>query len=385
MKKQPITIRLISVCAMAVGLVFMLVGFLGGAKYNVIAGSNGAHIVNSTPHTLKDLTLDAFQSVDLSVSQSNIEFIPSEHYGVDICYYDDTNEQTYTVENGTLKISDAQGSKPQFLWFNMNLSNLQTPNTIKIYLPPDASLKNIKVQSSMGSLKFDRVISENTEIHLDSGSLQMHDTVCGNATIDLHNGSSTMQNVKVKNLSFENAYGKSSFERLTLDSAQDSTIKAQNGEITIKDLTSAGPILLNDTYGSIHVDGMKANSVKSTLQNGNYEILNSEIKDLTIENSMGGIVISKLQSNGLNLKSGNGSITVDGELKGVSTIKSNLGSVNVKTALAQNQYNYDFISSHGGVKINGQKQEENIRQNSGAENSLSISCGNGDIDVNFQP
>lgn len=382
MKKQPKSILLISVYAIAAGLVFMLAGFLGGAKFSsVTIEPNGFHLSDPASHTLKNLNLAAFKSINLEVSQSNIEFISSEHYGVDICYCGDT-KPTYTLENGTLKISDTQNSSPKL--YIMNFNSTQNPNTVKIYLPSNVSLANINIQSRLGSLKFDNLVCENTNIRLDFGELQMHSASCGNAKINLHNGSSTIQNVKVKNLSYENEFGQSNFESLTVDSTKDSTIKSHNGEISIKNLTSSGPLFLDDAYGSILVDGMAANSVKSTLGNGTYEIANSQVKDLTVENSYGGISISKLQSKGLNLQSGNGSISLEGELKGNSIIKSKYGEVNVKTSLPKNQYNYDFTSTHGNVEINGEKQEASLRQNSNAVNSLSIFCGNGDVLVDFQ-
>ncbi|MDF2632112.1 MAG: hypothetical protein K0Q85_708 [Caproiciproducens sp.] len=384
MKIQSKTLLRVSAAAMALGLILLSVGYFSGAKYSVAAGRNGIHVIDSTPHSVKNLTLEPFQSIDVEVGQTDIELIHSDHYGVDIQYYGDTELPQYTVENGTLKISDTPAQKAGFLWLNMNFNFMQTQNIIKIYLPANTSLKNIKVQNNTGSFQLNGITAEKADIHLDFGSLQIRNAVLGDTSIVLQNGSSTIQNTDVKNLSFANDFGKSSFENFKTDSVTNSTIKAKNGQIDITNFSSTGPLLLEDKFGGIRVDGMKAESVKSTMQNGKLEMYHSQINDLTAENSFGEINLNDLTSNGLNLKSGNGSISLNGTPKGSSTIKSDFGKVTVKTSLTQSKYNYDFSTNFGSVKINGQSAGNNVRQNNSTENALSIHCQNGGFDADFQ-
>lgn len=382
MKIQSKTIFRISAAAMALGLVFLSIGYFSGAKYAVSAGRNGVHILDTTPHVLTNLTLDSFESIDVNAGQANVEFIQSDHYGVNIRYYDEKNPPVYSIDSGSLKIADTQES--QSSWFHFDLFPFQNEDTIQIYLPKSIPLKNIKVQSSSGRVQLDGITSEKADLHLDFGSLDLRNAVLGDTSIILQNGSSAIQNLSVKNLSFSNDFGKSSFENIEVDSATNSAIKADNGEINITSLTSTGPLVLEDKFGGVHVDGMKAGSFKSTLQNGKFEMSHSQINDLTVQNSFGEISLSDLTSNGLNLQNQNGSIALDGSLKGISTIKSDFGKVTVKTSLAQSSYNYDFSTDFGKVKINDQSTGNNVRQNTGAQNSLTIQCQNGGIDANFQ-
>jgi len=384
MKIQSKTLLRVSAASMALGLILLSVGYFSGAKYSVAAGKNGIHVIDSTPLSVKNLTLEPFQSIDMNVGQADIELIYSDHYGVDIQYYGDTDLPQYTVENGRLEVSDTSLQETGFLWLNMNFNFMQTQNIIKIYLPANTSLKSIKVQNNTGSFHLNGVTAEKADIHLDFGALQIINAVLGDTSIVLQNGSSTIQNTDVKSLSFSNDFGKSSFENLKTDSFNTSTIKAENGQINITNFSSTGPLLLEDKFGGIRVDGMKAGSVKSTMQNGKLEMYHSQINDLTVENSFGDINLNDLTSNGLNLKNGNGSISLNGTLKGSSTIKSDFGKVTLKTSLAQSKYNYDFSTDFGSMKINGQSTGNNVSQNNNTENTLSIHCQNGGIDAEFQ-
>ena len=381
MKIQFKTIFRISAAAMALGLIFLCIGFFSGAKYAVSAGRSGVHILDTTPHVLTNLTLDSFESIDVNAGQANVEFIQSDHYGVNMRYYDDKNPPAYSIDNSTLKIEDAQ--KSQSTWFHFDLYPFQNEDTIQIYLPKSTPLKNVKVQSDSGRVQMDGLTAEKADLRLDFGSLELRNADFGDTSIILQNGGSTIQNVKVKNFAFSNDFGKSSFENIKADSIASSTIKADNGEISITNFTSTGPLALEDQFGDVHVDGMQVGSFKSTMQNGKFGMTHSQINDLSVQNSFGEINLSDLTSNGLNLKNQNGSISLDGALKGISTIKSDFGKVTVKTSLAQSSYNYDFSTYFGKVKINGQSTGSNTHQNTGAENSLTIQCQNGGIGVNF--
>jgi len=377
------TVWFYSGCAMVLGLVLAVIGFFSGASLtNVTFGKNGFQVADTTPHTINQENLDVFNSMDLDIKDGNVEFVPSDHYGVLITYFGDEDQYSCTEKSGTLIINDKK-SQSDISFFNFGFSPLTSQNTVKIYMPKTAVFQNIKIKNSYGDLAAGNFTSNSTDIQLPFGKLSLTNADCGTASFTLGNGESRLQNIKTNSLIFKNSFGRSSFENITVASEGKAKIDAQNGSVSINNF-NAGFLELNDSFGGVTLNTLNLSQFKSKIGNGALKIENSSIETSEIEDSFGGIYITGLESNGASIKSGNGKIVLEGALKGKNIIQSNLGGVSVKTSVEQSKCSYNLSSKLGDVKLNGEKIGSNKVQSTDSEISLSISSNNGSVSLDFQ-
>lgn len=307
--------------------------------------------------------------------------ILSDRYGVNITYYGNNNKFTCGVENGTLKITGTEKSSVTVLSFDF--TPMTYKNTVKIYIPKNTKFKNLKVKDSAGRFVAAGFTAENTDIDIPYGDLKLSDADCGDTLIKTSSGKSSLKNITAKNIDYKNNYGYSSFENINISTESNVKIDAQNGAILLNKFT-CGNLEVDNDYGSVNIDSLKAANLKSNMQNGKLAMKDSTIGNSEIQNSYGSIEISGLTSGGASVKCSNGSIWLSGALKGKTDVHSDYGSVNVETSIPKSKYSYNASSSYGSVSVDGEKAESGMYQSVGAENTLSATTKNGSVSVNFQ-
>lgn len=375
-------ILLISACAMALGLLLAAAGYFNGASLAVnVGGRGGVHITDRTPHTLAQESLSAFDSIDLNIEQGDVEFVPSDHYGVVITYYDSNQQYTSTVTNSTLNITETSGRFP-FSLINFGIFTQDLEDTVKIYIPESTQFRNLKIQNQYGDFKAAGFTSHSTNIQLSFGQLDLSDFSCGSTSITLQNGEGNLKNISADSLTYQNDYGDSTFENITVTTDSKSKIEAQNGTVIIKKFNS-GDLEINDDYGDVNLDAVTLSKLKSTMGNGSFTINNSTVADSEVKNSYGDINAAGLMSNGASIECQNGTISLSGTLKGNTTVHSDFGDATVRTSLPQEQYSYRISSELGDVTINGEKAARNTSQQVKTGDSITISSSAGSASLNF--
>ncbi len=369
----------ICACVIAGGLVLAAVGFFNGANLNTTFDLNGTKNNRGTPHEIKKENLAAFESIDLSIRDGNIEFIPSDHYGIVINYHGDADRFTCTDESGILTVTDKsiQLVQVQIGFFQNN------NDSVKIYLPKDTQMKNLMIKNQFGNFTAANFNSATTNINLSCGTLKLTDAVCGKTDLTLNSGKSDLINIKTDTLKYRNDLGSCNFENVTVSGSEQASIHASSGAITMKNCTG-NSIEINDNLGSVTLDGLNASHLKSDLSSGSLKMNSCTIGNLEANSSLGSIDIQQLDSNGVNITCSSGEINLQGALKGSNTVHSNLGSVSVKTTLPQNQYKFKASSDLGKVTVNGSEEGKNITQTGNTENSLEVTTDSGAVTLDFQ-
>jgi DUF4097 and DUF4098 domain-containing protein YvlB len=373
--------RLLQICAcvIAVGIVLATVGFFTGANLSMTFGMNAVKTSGDAPQEIKKESLAAFESIDLSIRNGDIELIPSDHYGIVINYHGEADRFTCTDENGTLTVTDknVQPIQIQIGFFQNN------NDSVKIYLPKDTQIKNLKIKNRLGNFTAANFTSVVTNIDLSCGGLMLSDAACGKTDLTLSNGKSDLINVKTETLKYQNALGSCNFENVTVSGSEKTTIHASSGAVSMKNCT-AGPTEITDSLGSVTLDGLNVPQLKSDLSSGSLKMNGCTVGNLEANNSLGSVDIQQLNSNGVNIKCSSGKIELEGTLKGNNTVYSNLGSVSVKTTLPQDQYKFKASSDLGEVTVNGSREGKNITQTGSAENTLEVTTDSGSVKLDFQ-
>ena len=360
MKNNKNKIWLICACAMVLGLILGIIGFVCGGARAVNVNQSGIHISSGALQTIKDLNLNAFQSIDLDTKDFNIEFVQSEHYGIEISYYNDDHQPTYSVENGTLKASD--GEQNQF--YNLNFGFFWHPNTMKIYLPKNVSLKDVTIKNASGSINIADFSAQTTNIGLSSGNLTMHDAASNTLTITLSSGNITLENVNS-------------------ETAENTKIESQSGWINIKNLSSK-TLAVSAKSGNIDLKGITTSQFSSDSKSGNTTIQNSKIGNSNLESQSGNLIATDITTDSLTAKCSSGYVKFNGALGGKTDLQASSGNVDFSTSIAEDQYSYGLTARSGNIRVNGDGDADHTKLNNGAANELTINTKSGNINADFQ-
>lgn len=361
MNSRKHTVQVIAGSAMALGLILGILGyFFGGAK-TVNIDRNGFHISSGELHTLKDLNLEPFQSINLDTNSFHVEFVQSEHYGIEINYYNSCNP-TYSVENGTLKASD--GEKNSF--FSLNFGILWYPNTLKVYLPKNVSLKDITIKNASGNIDIGNFSAQSTNIQLFSGNLTMHDASSNTLIAALSSGNVVLENINQAQAESESVKleSKSGWIGIQNLSTKNFSVSAASGNIDLKKLTAA--------------------KFSSDCISGNTTVQNSSIGNAVFGSRSGNITAENVTTDGLTAKCSSGSINLKGTLKGKTNLDASSGNVNFATSISEDQYSYGLSALSGSIHINGNSGASHTKLDSSAANELIINTKSGNIHADFQ-
>jgi len=329
----------IAACAMALGLIIGGIGFLSGGAKSLAVGENGIHLLNEKPYTIKNPNLASFQSLDFDIQSADVDFIKSDHYGIEICYSGDTRKPSYTVKNGTLKVNNSK--KHEFVLFNMDFGIFSHANTIKVYFPANVSLKDIIIKNASGDLNLGGYTAQTTDINAPFGNVTMHDVISDTLSMTISSGDGILRNVNSKK------------------------------------------VKVNDYFGDITIDNMTASQLTSVMKSGDYTIRNSKVGSANITNKFGSIDASNMTTNQLIAECDSGDMTFSGSMSGKTNIVSKFGDVKFLTSLAEKQYSYGLSVKFGDIKVNGNEDAPKVKENSGAANNLTILNNSGDISVDF--
>jgi DUF4097 and DUF4098 domain-containing protein YvlB len=346
---------------MALGLILGILGYFCGGAKTVNIDRNGLHISNGELHTLKDLNLESFESINLDTQSFQVEFMQSEHYGIEINYYNTCNP-TYSVENGTLKASD--GEKNSF--FSLNFGILWHRNTLKVYLPKNVSLKDITIKNASGNIDIGNFSAQSTNVQLFSGNLTMHNASSNTLIAALSSGNAVLENINQAQAESESV-----------------KLESKSGWISIQNLSTKN-FSVSATSGNIDLKKLTAATFSSNCLSGNTTVQNSNLGNADFGSRSGNITAEDIATDGLTAKCSSGSINLTGALKGKTNLDASSGNVNFATSIPEDQYSYGLSASSGSVLVNGDGGASHTKLNSSAANELVINTRSGNIHADFQ-
>ena len=109
-------------------------------------------------------------------------------------------------------------------------------------------------------------------------------------------------------------------------------------------------IYVENSVGSVELDGINVEYIKSNVSVGELKLNSSVAKDTSLNTSTGSIKINNSQLNG-RITTSTGSIDIEGgKLNGDTTLQSSTGSIYVAAELAAGK-SFDFASKTGSIRI----------------------------------
>lgn len=295
--------------------------------------------------TVEKTAADSITQIDISTRVGDVELIPSDQFYVEINYLYWDQEPEYSLKDGKLSFDDSD-TIPNSYSINFDLDN-----TIKIYLPDNAPLKSLKIDSSSGDVALSGFVADDMDVDIAYGDLAMEKAAAADAKINLSCGDSTFNDFQSGILDFVSSYGDAYFTKInTGDSRLPSTdteisIKSSSGDISLDSVNSLS-ITLIDSYGDVSCTGIIADTLSSELSSGDFKFNNSDVKKIKVENSYG---------------------------------DADLGLLGEEA-----DYAMDLNTSYGSITVGDQSYEDHFQKDTAGNRMLDASLSSGDITVKFE-
>ena len=338
------TIWKVVIILIAAGLIFSTLGMSLGASRWIYWDKHGAHIVDkSEEKRITRLDLEQIKNIDINAKFSDVEFIKSDKYGIDIRYYDE--DVTWDLSDGNLKIRfNVQAGNRYYnnRFFDVNLSFDYPQNYIKVYLPADIRLGTVSVQTDSGHIKIGGFRAAEVQINNSFGNLDIYSITC--------------------------------------DKLQ---IKLDSGEFSGKVLYVSGDIVHKNKFGSSRFETIDAKNFRLDSDSGDVTLSGCRVESIDIRNDFGSITTNNLVSLKTDIDANSAEINISGEFSGRTNINNNFGSIRFTTAKAKEDYTYDIYTDFGYVTFDNNRLNGGARGGNSSVNSLYITNSSGDIQVYF--
>ena len=217
---------------------------------------------------INERNISAFDSVNVATSSAMIEFVASDHYGLEILVPERISPE-WDVANGQLTIS----AKPRGFFSAPNISF--SKSYVKVYYPVGAVFHDISLKSSSGSIELPQVVVYDLNASTSSGKINASVGNCDSISATTSSGS------------------------VTLTCTGD----------------SAAALTVDTSSGSIRADGVAWRDVRTKTHSGSTEISGELFGNTNVKTSSGSVKLrvgSDPSQYGYSLTPGSGSIHWDG-------------------------------------------------------------------------
>lgn len=361
------------------GIILTLIGFSMGGKFGIVRGINGYRIQDKRDKVVKQENLDKFNSIDINVDLDNIEVIKGDKYAIELEYYKDSNDIIYAVENGKLTVKEI--NHKAIINFGFNLEITYEPSFVKVYVPDEVNLKDLNVHSNNSDVKIKGVKGDAALVKCAYGDTTLEDMEVDSLNVEIGNGKLAIKNIKAKEIFTENKYGELYVEEVESEIFKNIIV---NGNTAFNNVNVNNSFKIENDYGDVNIKSSFIKNLEAELKNGDLDVVNTESDRVLFINSYGAINTVDFKSKALDVQCNNSDITLEGELLGNTTIKSQYGSVTVKTNVEELLYNYNVFCEYGDITIGDNEFEDNFQKNNNGLNNIDISCKNGDAKVEFK-
>ena len=188
-----------SLCIILIGFILSVIGFLTGGRFREISvTTNGVKVynINKDKNIVKEsFNLDSFNKVNIlsSFDLSYIEVVKGDKYKVDF-QYDKENKIDYSVKDGELTIS--YNSKEEKNIINFGFFNNNLEEGIKLYVPEDCNLDELKINTSSSDIKVDKVNGKNIDINNEYGDIDLLNSSYENIVLKASSGDINLSEIR---------------------------------------------------------------------------------------------------------------------------------------------------------------------------------------------
>jgi len=292
-------IRIIILLCIAVGLVLSAIGLATGASRSLYWDRTGIYISGSGISSITEQNIGSVKSIHVDAGFSDVEFISSDTYGVDL--FGENMEWQWTLEGDVLRVSHNQGTRMMLLNFDFFSGQR---NYARIYLPDNVHLETLYIKTGSGNIDIGNFNADNIEVNNSFGNITLSNITSDHLQVDLNSGRFVGTNLTLQSLTYSNRFGNGRFQNVT---TQGLSAESNSGDIYI-DGEVSGETIIHAEFGDIRLTTSKA------IRDYSYNI-SVRFGSITFDGQRQGdrssIISDSTQENHLQLTSSSGDIRVN--------------------------------------------------------------------------
>ena len=290
----------------------------------------------------KDITPDAFDSIDIDVSSVDIIIRTGDEFGIYVNCKE--NEPIIKKEDNKLVIRDKRKSKIFDFNFNFNIFN-KSKEFVEIVIPRGKKLLEVRGETDMGKLSLFAISAGYLELEADMGSVEVVGVSTPEAKIKADMGHVAVRDSEIKRL----------------------VVKSSTGAVNINSLEAEVTDVSTET-GYISLEDVKSNDLRLKSETGYVKSKNVGAERITAKTDTGLVKLKKVDADYIDAG-------------------SDTGSVNLQLVGSRDDYSLDLTNDLGVIVVDGFNNGRGIFNNSFREKrgsrQVMANVDTGKINVEF--
>lgn len=236
----------------AVGIIFTIIGFLLGGWPGFQISHSGVSAANKIekPYELSKTKIDKFTTADITLDYANIDLRVSEDnfYYIEYLLDGNTGEPVYQVNNESLKFKQ-KNRMGSFMFLGSIDNNLAANPYVCLYIPKDAKLNSLILNSDSGDFELNSIKAESAKIGTEYGTCNITDSTFDDLAFSVESSDLEIKNSTAKNLSFIGSYGEISLKNFSSESI---LMDLESYDVSIE-ATNLGNLDYKNEYGELEL------------------------------------------------------------------------------------------------------------------------------------
>lgn len=290
----------------------------------------------------KDISPDAFDSIDIDISSLDIIIRTGDEFGIYLNCKE--NEPIIKKEDNKLVIRDKRKSKIFDFNFNFNIFN-KSKEFVEIVIPRGKKLLEVRGETDMGKLSLFAISSGALTLEADMGSVEAVGVSTPEAKIKADMGHVAVRDSEIKRL----------------------VVKSSTGAVNINSLEAEVTDISTET-GYISLEDVKSNDVRLKSETGYVKSKNVCAERITAKTDTGLVKLKKVDADYIDAG-------------------SDTGSVNLQLVGSRDDYSLDLTNDLGVIVVDGFNNGRGIFNNSFREKrgsrQVMANVDTGKINVEF--
>ena len=290
----------------------------------------------------KDITPDAFDSIDIDVSSLDIIIRTGDEFGIYVNCKE--NEPIIKKEDNKLVIRDKRKSKIFDFNFNFNIFN-KSKEFVEIVIPRGKKLLEVRGETDMGKLSLFAISAGYLELEADMGSVE----VVGVST-------------------------------------PEAKIKADMGHVAVRD-SEIKRFIVESSTGAVNVNSLEAEFTDISTETGYISLEDVKSNDLRLKSETGYVKSKNVCAERITAKTDTGLVKLKKVDADYIDAGSDTGSVNLQLVGSRDDYSLDLTNDLGVIVVDGFNNGRGIFNNSFREKrgsrQVMANVDTGKINVEF--
>ena len=290
----------------------------------------------------KDITPDAFDSIDIDVSSLDIIIRTGDEFGIYVNCKE--NEPVIKKEGSRLIIRDKRKSKIFDFNFNFNIFN-KSKEFVEIVIPRGKKLLEVRGETDMGKLSLFAISAGYLELEADMGSVE----VVGVST-------------------------------------PEAKIKADMGHVAVRD-SEIKRFIVESSTGAVNVNSLEAEFTDISTETGYISLEDVKSNDLRLKSETGYVKSKNVGAERVTAKTDTGLVKLKKVDADYIDAGSDTGSVNLQLVGSRDDYSLDLTNDLGVIVVDGFNNGRGIFNNSFREKrgsrQVMANVDTGKINVEF--